>query len=213
MKLFDLSHPLHNNMPVYPGDKQPEITTVATHEGQNYQAMRFRLSTHTGTHVDAPFHMINDGLSLDKMPIDTFAGSAIIIDIPEEVTEISCEYFLGATTKLPEIDFLLLKTGWGNLWGTPEYFSNYPVLTIDAAKWLSRFPLKGVGFDTISADKHDSADFPAHKILLCNNFLIIENIFFPEGLPTNKIIDFYCLPLNIKDADGSPVRAVATLRK
>ncbi len=99
-------------------------------------------------------------------------------------------------------------TGWSQYWGTEQYFSDYPVLSLEAADWLSRFGLRGFGLDTISADEADSQDFPVHKAFLRNDMIIIENLTNLEKLPCSRFL-FSCFPLNFEDADGSPVRAVA----
>jgi len=104
----------------------------------------------------------------------------------------------------------LIHTGWSLYWGTEKYFSNYPVLSLKAADWLSRFELKGFGLDTISADEADSQDFSVHKALLRNDTIIIENLTNLEKLPCSQFV-FSCFPLNFEDADGSPVRAVAII--
>jgi len=104
----------------------------------------------------------------------------------------------------------LLYTGWSRYWGRNRYFSNYPVLSENAAGWLQRFNLKGVGFDTISADSAGSTADPVHKRLLSRNGLIIENLTRLETLPQTGFT-FSCLPLFTENADGSPVRAVAMI--
>jgi arylformamidase len=102
----------------------------------------------------------------------------------------------------------LIATGWDKYWGKTEYFQGFPVLDAEAAEWLVSFPLKGIGFDTISADRVDSPDYPVHTILLSNDLIIIENLRNLKMLPA-RFFTFSGMPLNIEDADGSPVRAVA----
>ena len=115
------------------------------------------------------------------------------------------EKFSGAVRRA---DFVILKTGWGKYWGTEEYFGDYPVLTPDAAKWLSCFKLKGIGVDAISVDCIDSPDLPVHRILLKNNMVIIENLANLDSVPGNSFT-LCALPLRTMGADGSPVRAIA----
>jgi kynurenine formamidase len=102
----------------------------------------------------------------------------------------------------------LIYTGWSRYWGTDKYFSDYPVLSPESTEWLSRFKLKGIGLDVISADGADSQDFPIHKAFLKNDTVIIENLKNLDLVPIDQFL-FSCLPLKLEDADGSPVRAVA----
>jgi len=90
------------------------------------------------------------------------------------------------------------------------YFSGYPVLSENAVRWLQRFSLKGVGSDTISADKAETTAFPIHKNLLSRNCIIVENLTNLDALPEDGFV-FSCLPLKTVNADGSPVRAVAMI--
>ena len=110
--------------------------------------------------------------------------------------------------KITDVDFLLLHTGWNQYWGSEKYFTNYPVLSVEAAHWLTNFSLKGFGLDTISADTADTQDYQVHKALLQKNMIIIENLTNLVDLPSSQF-EFSCFPLSFEDADGSPVRAVA----
>jgi len=110
--------------------------------------------------------------------------------------------------EIEKIGFLLIHTGWSKYWGTEKYFSDYTVLSLEAANWLSKFQLKGLGLDTISADISETDDYPIHKILLKKNTIIIENLINLLSLPIS-IFTFSCFPIKFEDADGSPVRAVA----
>lgn len=107
-------------------------------------------------------------------------------------------------------EFILLYTGWSRLWGKETYFQGYPVLSLEAAQWLSNFELKGLGTDMISVDEAGSSEFPIHRILLARNIIIIENLTNLQSLPNIDFI-FSCFPLKIKQADGSPVRAMAII--
>jgi kynurenine formamidase len=105
----------------------------------------------------------------------------------------------------------LLSTGWSRYWGDKKYFSDYPVLTIEAAQWLNRFDLKGLGVDTISVDKADSKEFPIHKVFFQNDTILVENLANLETLTCRQFF-FSCFPLSFDKADGSPVRAVAFIQ-
>ncbi|WP_320170236.1 cyclase family protein [Maridesulfovibrio sp.] len=213
MKLLDLTHPITENMPVFPGSPLPKLQPIAAVETEGYREHSISITTHTGTHIDAPAHILNEGLTLDQMDIGCFFGSAAVLDCRRPATEgrqIEIDDLREFEEIISENDFLLLYTGWDTFWGTEKYYSGFPALSEDAAVWLSDFGLKGIGIDTISADRADSQDLPVHSILLENGTIIIENL---TGLNALIGLDFIfsCMPLKFAGADGSPVRAVALL--
>ena len=108
--------------------------------------------------------------------------------------------------------FLLIHTGWSQYWGSEEYFRKFPVLNVDAARYLTSFPLKGIGSDTISFDPVDSGDLPVHHILLSKGLILIENLVNLKSLPKHNFA-FSCFPLKIRNGDGSPVRAVGIITR
>lgn len=199
-------------MPIYPGTKPPVFAKESSIDGAGFVEKLITLNSHTGTHIDAPAHIIKGSKTLDKFPVNHFVGKAFLLNIVHlKNRTVTVDDLAPHQNTIINTDFLLLHTGWSKHWGTEKYFSNYPLLSLAAADWLSRFELKGVGFDTISADRENSQDFLIHKALLMHEIIIIENLTNFENLPCQKF-DFSCLPLNIENADGSPVRAVALVQ-
>lgn len=209
MKLIDLTHSITPKMPVYPGTEPPLFTTGCSIDDDGFLEKKITLYSHTGTHIDAPAHLIKGSNTLNMLPINHFYGKAFLLNVADSENRIigTQELELYGNT-ISQVDFLLIYTGWSLYWGNEKYFSDYPVLSSEAASWLSRFGLKGIGFDAISADKADTQDFPVHKAFLKKDTIIIENLTNLEKLPCDQFI-FSCFPLRIEDADGSPVRAVA----
>lgn len=196
-------------MPVYPGTEPPVFTTGCSIDTTGFLEKKISLYSHTGTHIDAPAHMIKGHNTLDMLPVEHFYGPAFLIDIDHvAVKSIGIKQLEPHQGKIQAAEFLLIHTGWSRYWGSEKYFTGYPVLSLEAARWLSRFRLKGFGLDTISADTEDGSEYPIHKELLRNNIIIIENLANLAELPCRQF-EFACFPLNFKDADGSPVRAVA----
>lgn len=106
-------------------------------------------------------------------------------------------------SEIEAADFLLFYTGWEKYWGSEQYFSPFPVLSLEAAEYLAAFPLKGVGTDAISIDPMDTVDYPVHKILLGAGFVNTENLCNLASL-VGKTFPYATLPLRFKNADGSP---------
>lgn len=211
MKIVDLSHTISPDMPAYPGTEQPIFKIGRTIENDGFLEKEITLYSHTGTHIDAPAHLIKGLKTLDQLQIEQYFGEAILVDfqnIGRDIIQLD-----DLTTYEKEnnsADFLLINTGWNKLWGTEKYYSGYPVLSIDAADWLSKHSLKGFGIDAISADVTDSTDFPVHKILFKENIINIEDLVNLEKIKTNSF-KFSCFPLSIQEADESPVRAIIYL--
>ena len=115
--------------------------------------------------------------------------------------------------ELAAADFLLLYTGWDEKFGAPDYMEGFPVLSEDAARFLTELELKGVGFDAVSADAVDTEDYAVHKILLGAGLVIIENLTGLGKLPAGIPFCLTALPMAIKEADGAPARVMAVLEK
>jgi len=209
MQIIDLSRTISPDMPVYPGTEPPAFSTPCTIEEMGFLERKLTLYSHTGTHMDAPAHIIPGAKTLDQMTPDRFAGKGAVINLKvNESSTIDADLLKLHQRQIERCEFLLFHTGWGDLWGKDAYYKGYPVLSYDAAAWLTRFPLKGIGADTISADEAGSAAFPIHTILLEHDIVIIENLTNLQAL-SDKGFDFCCFPLKLENADGSPVRAVA----
>ncbi len=207
MRFIDLSHPIMENMPVYPGTVTPSIVNSSRLDRDGYVEKLLHLHSHTGTHVDSPAHMISNGITLDSVPLDRFMGKALLLDC-SGVNVLDQQYLQSYQSRISGCGFIILNTGWSKYWGQEKYFRDFPLLTLGAAQLLSQFNLKGIGVDSISVDTVDSETFPIHKTLLAKNILIIENLTDLDHIKAD-MFTFCCFPLKIYQADGSPVRAVA----
>lgn len=211
MTLIDLTHPISPDMPVYPGTEQPLFITGCSLEEDGFLEHKITLYSHTGTHMDAPAHLLAQAPSLEQLPIEQFYGSAIKLDLTQLGGDrIDLDHLRPYQQQIAAVDFVLLHTGWDRYWGTSDYFDGFPVLSLEAAGWLSTFKLKGIGLDTISADSTDTETYPVHKELLSNTIVIVENLTQLNQLSAAPFT-FCCFPLKFEQADGSPIRAVACI--
>lgn len=211
IKIIDLTHLIQANMPVFPGTEPPIFTPANTLDADGFLETKLTIYSHTGTHIDAPAHMLADGLTLDNIGIENYIGQAVLADLTPALSElITIEHLAPLQRLIAKADFLLLHTGWAKHWGTEQYFRQYPVITPETAEWLGQFKLKGLGVDTISVDQFDSTSFPVHHKLFATGLLVIENLTNLHLINTPSCL-FSCLPLKTKNADGAPVRAVAIL--
>lgn len=208
MTIIDLSHEIEPNMTVYPGTPRPQIEPLSKHDSHGYAELQITFTTHTGTHLDVPYHVLPQGRGLDQMSLGKFMGKAFCVDVRgmKAVTVDFLKQF-----GLNDIDFLIFYTGMSKYWKTGDYLTKqFAVLTEKAANYLVRTGLKGVGLDAISIDRTDSESLPIHRILLSNEVIIVENLTNLSKL-IGKKFEFFAMPLKIKAADGSPVRAIAVL--
>lgn len=217
MPTRDCSHPLDDDVTVYPGDPAVESTPAATHESDGYRVTEVRLGSHAGTHLDAPSHTEPDGRNLDEFEIDRFAFDARLVDCSERDAREAVE-----AEDLPaeaDAGLLVIRTGWSDHWGTDRYY-DHPYLSVAAAEKCAERGWS-VGVDAISVDpspsRHGDGDeggendepagVPAHHALLGSEQFILENLTALGDLPERFELRAY--PLALAAADGAPVRAVA----
>lgn len=208
MRVLDLSHPIHAGMPVYPGTPRPGVAPANTIAEHGFAERLLTLSSHTGTHMDAPAHLLEGGRALDSYPPARFVGPGCVVDLAG--FGLATSLLHDQEERLRGCAFALLRTGWSRFWGSPEYFRGFPALTIEAASWLASLGLSAVGVDAISVDPVESTDLPVHRVLLGAGVLLIENLTNLEHLPPSGFT-VCSLPLPLADADGAPCRAIAVL--
>ncbi|WFD12042.1 cyclase family protein [Tepidibacter hydrothermalis] len=209
MNIIDLTHLIYPNMPVFPGTDTPVLEKANTIEKDGFCEMKMTMYSHTGTHIDAPAHMLKDGVTLDKLDVNNFIGTAIILEFKDK-KHIKLKDILPYKDKIAKSDFVIIKTGWSKFWGKKEYFEEFPSINIDVANWLVNFNLKGIGVDAISIDDMKSTSFEVHKTLMKNNLIIIENLTNLEKIE-DTFFTLTVLPLKTLNADGAPVRAIAVI--
>lgn len=210
--IIDLTHKISGEMPFFPGTPKPSLEKFCTIEIEGYTELELKITTHTGTHIDAPAHIIPSGETLDQKDIEEFTGMAAVMDctgiLSPENRLISNIYLKEFLDKNQAIEFLILKTGWQYRWGKPEYFEEFPVLTEEGAGLIIERKIRCVCMDAISADRIEDAHLPVHNKLLGNGVMIAENLTNLDKLPDGKF-ELFLIPLLIEEADGSPLRAFA----
>ena len=206
MKIYDITVPISPEMPVWPGDPAVQIELVSKIEvGDNANVSHLSLSAHTGTHVDAPFHFLQEGVSLDQVPLDLFVGPAYVVEILG-VDLITAREL--ANVGIPQdIERLLIKTRNSELWvnGETEFKTEFVALSPDAAQFLVDHNIKLVGIDYLSIAPFKQSR-PTHQILLGNEVVILEGVDL-SAVPSGNYM-LYCLPLKLVGVDGAPARAI-----
>lgn len=212
MRLIDLSHPVRDGMPAFPGDPAPRLERVHTHAADGLQTSLLVLSPHCGTHVDVPLHFRQGEPGLEELPLDAFHGRARVIDAPTGARPGGPGGEIAAAVlhdvDLADLDFLLLRTGWDRHWRTPRYYAGWPCPGEKLIRELAGAGLKGVGLDAPSADPMDGR--LAHDLFAAAGMINIENLTRLGDLP-DAVFELLVLPLRLEGTEASPVRAVALL--
>lgn len=215
MKLIDLSHPLEDGQLNFPFDPKISVVVHNTIDSIGYNISQISMSTHQGTHLDAPYHFYDDGKTLDQMALSQFYGPASLIDfapgsaLPPK-TPLTVAMFEAHAQKFKPGAKVIYRTGWDRQFGTPAFFTDFPTLTLEAARWIAKHRIGMLGMDTPTP----STDWKeCHLILLAKGveIVIVEGLTKLEHLPEQFI--FMGFPLNIKGRDGSPIRAVALVEE
>ena len=203
-KLLDVSVPLASGMPAFPGNPAFELQPVKRiADGGSSNVSRLVLGTHTGTHVDAPRHFIDDGTSVDALPLELLLGRARVVEIPRRGA-IGAEDL--AAAGLREDLRVLLKTSNSALWNSDAFHDDYTHVTEEGARYLVEQGVKVVGIDYLSIEQFRKPGAPAHRMLLANGVIIIEGLNLADAEP--GMYEMFCLPLPITGGDGAPARVV-----
>jgi arylformamidase len=207
MVIKDISLTIESGMPVWPGDDPVALfRKQKIEDGKNANVSLLSLSVHTGTHIDAPYHFLKDGKTVDMIPLELLIGKAQVINIPETSKWIDAQVLERAGIQ-SGITRVLFKTSNSDYWqrNEKEFKKDFVALTDDGAKWIVDHGIKTVGIDYLSIAPFGNSR-PTHRTLLNANTLIIEGVNL-SNVETG-IWTMYCLPLKLKNSDGAPARVI-----
>ncbi len=210
--IIDLTLPLTESTPIYPGDPEFRKSWHAVNKGTDCRVGKLELGLHCGTHVDAPLHVFSSGQGIGEIAPSLFCGNAVVIDAQKtEGQNIEARDIEGVDI-FPG-DIVLFRTGWEERANTPRFFSGeWPGFTQKAVQILIRKKVKSIGGDMPSADSPSGirAGLMSHKYALKAGMPIFEALFNLRAIVGRRVF-FIALPLKIVEGDGSPVRAVAII--
>jgi kynurenine formamidase len=167
---------------------------------------------HLGTHLDAPSHFLAQGLTVEELPLSALIGPALILDLSPCVERGRIEpEDIKARLPKEHPERIILRTGWAERFDSGGYFEGFPVLSLEAARYLAGLKIRLLGMDTPSPSPFDDPDHLIHKALLGEGIVIVEGLRRLEDIPGNTF-EIVVLPLPIQGASGSPCRAVARVR-
>jgi kynurenine formamidase len=212
-KVYDLTHPLYHNCPGWPDFPPPTIERMLFIPRDICNVEKLYINTHTGTHVDAPYHFFPDGKTLDQVPVDTWIGEGIVVDMShkKDKESITADDLEKAASHMIKDDIVMLYTGRGKYRGfNQKYLKDWPSVNESGAKWLVEHGAKIIGTDGLGIEMYGFEKPVVHSLILGAGIPIVEEVYLEEIAPMgNKRWLFICLPLLLKDAGGCLARVIA----
>lgn len=206
MSYIDISLPIQENLPIWPGDPSVKLVWTSRIEmGGHANITSLTMSAHAGTHVDAPFHFINNGKTVDRLLLSTLIGKVKVVQIPENIDVITKTCL--ETVELGNNTRVLFKTRNSSLWidQKGKFNKDYVAVDASAASWLVERGVELIGIDYLSIAPFEET-FDTHQILLSAGMIIIEGLDLSKVEPGDYRL--ICLPLKLIDRDGAPARAI-----
>ena len=204
MHIYDITVPISPSLPVYPGDPAVEITPIAQIAcGDIANISRVVLSSHSGTHIDAPRHFFADGRAVDALDMRLLIGPVRVCELQQthHITAQDLQLFA-----LQDCQRVLFKTPNSTLWTKPGFQTDYIALTESAADFLLAQNVQLIGIDYLSVDAFARQDFPVHRLLLSAEAVILEGLNL-QAVPPGDY-ELMVLPLLLQNGDGAPARAI-----
>jgi arylformamidase len=224
MRVIDLTMSITPSIKVYPGSPQPSFIPWSTFDRHGYDSEAMFMSTHTGTHVDAPSHFKPGLASIDMISADRLVCNAVLIRAQKRANQLIEQQDIGDQIK--QGDAVVIATGWEKRSHSRKYMFENPGLSEQAARYLERKRVNAVAIDCPSIDAGADSKFPAHNILLTCNTLVVENLCNLDRVvasstssrrrrrrSSDAVITFTLIisPLKLGGATGSPARVLAIL--
>ena len=210
MKVIDLTLTVSEKIPTFPGSPKPHFIEWETIPKNGYNLELLFLSTHTGTHIDAPFHFVKNGKKIHEIAPERLVNEAVLIKVGKNsnrsISKTDIQNFEQKNGKIENGSTVIFYTGWQKNLNKEFYFTKNPGLSVSAAKYLASKKINMVGIDSPSIDLGTDSKFSVHHVLAKNNILIVENL---ANLGMIKSNNFHLItsPLKLKNATGSPIRA------
>ena len=209
-KIYDLSVTLKTHMPLWPTNPLLSIAPIGIAARDGYNVESYSSVTHTGTHIDAPYHMIENMTTVDELPLGQLVGEGHMIKPKLDGTEITLKQLKSKWNEDFSGKILLINTGWDKKRGyNREFQYEFPGLALDTVDFLIKNKIKVIGIDTLGIEPFSHSDFKVHKALLSKGMAFIEDLAGLDQLKEGKKYLIAALPLKLFKASGSMARVIA----
>ena len=210
MRIIDLTLPIDNDM------RGVAVSPARRLQTDGWNASTLSLYSHCGTHMDAPFHFLPDGATLEQQDLSTCVGNATVMNLTDTPRggQHAIEQLAPYEDQITPGCRLLFRTDWYQKYGTTDYRDKLPRISIELAEWLVEREVAMIGVEGPSvADVNNQVELTTvHQTLFRGNVLIVEGLANLDQL-TQPVVEFIALPMHIPGGDGSPVRAIAIERQ
>lgn len=215
MKIIDLTFSIETDMPTCgtPWHQTVDIEPMGLIDTVGRNTHRLLMGSHAGTHMDAPYHFIQDGKKVESLDVSLMIGPATIVDFRRFKT--GSVVTLDDVRELSITSHMIFVFAWYHHWKTPQYYKAFPYFETEAVRYLVDGGMKFMALDTPSPDdgssisNSKSIDSPNHQILLGNEIMMAEYLNNTEELLDGKNYELIALPLKVFGSDGSPARVLA----
>jgi len=205
-RIYDISVPLTEHLPVWPTSEKFNITWVKNIDKDGVNESHLSFNTHSGTHIDLPYHFLKSGKKMGDISLERLIGKALVLEFhgdgnigPELLSKVplpsGCRKLLFKT--LNSVKYLMEQNGFSE---------DYVALSLEGAEWVVKNGIDLVGIDYLSIQSFNDKDNRIHKTLLENNIVILEGLNLKDV--GEGVYELFVLPLNIPEAEGAPVRAI-----
>ena len=212
MKIVDLTLTVSDKIPTFPGSPPPSFIPGENIKEDGYNLELLFLSSHTGTHMDAPHHFLEKAAKIHEISLKKLVSEEALIQCRkssgQSITKTDIQKFEKKHGKIENFSSVIFLTGWQINLQKKYYFNKNPGLSVSAAKYLASKKISLVGIDSPSIDLGKDSKFSVHQIFAKKGMLIVENLANLDKIKSSKF-HLVVLPLKLKNATGSPVRAIA----
>lgn len=208
--IIDLTMDIYDGAPAFELDPNCSVQPYHTIESAGYNMTQISMGTHQGTHLDAPYHFLDDGKTVEQLDLSKCVGEAILVDLshkrPKEAIDVAD--IAAYASRIQAGSRVIIRTDWHRQYPEKHYFSDFPYMTVELSQWLAdqKIALIGMDFPTPNPTDYDEI----HKILLRAEIVIVEGLANLSEIGEQPFM-FVGAPLKIRGRDGSPIRAVAII--
>jgi len=205
MKIIDISWPISKATTGYKDRSVINVDEIKNFGRDGVRETNIHLSSHSGTHIDAPSHFLKEGKTIDEIHLDRFVGDCIILDMTTCAERITRDCLMAHDDQIAAGSIVLLRTSNSDLSPTDKFNPHFVYLEASGAQYLTEKKIKAVGIDYLGIE-HSQPGHPTHETLMNGDVIVIEGLRLGHVQKGNYF--FVCLPLNMIGLEAAPARAI-----